>query len=144
MKISDAGIDLIIQFEGMRLKAYPDPGTKAAPWTIGYGHINGVKEGDVCTEEEATNWLANDLHRAETCIQQSVSYPLTENEFSALVSFVFNVGCGNFLGSTLLKLLNDGRIDECGPQFERWNHANGVVLDGLTKRRKAEAALFQA
>ena len=144
MNINQSGIDLVKKFESCRLVAYADPGTGGSPWSIGYGHINGIKEGDTCTEEQATDWLATDLHRAETCIQQSVSYPLTENEFSALVSFVFNVGCGNFLGSTLCKLINDGRLDECGPQFLRWNHANGQVLDGLTKRRKAEAELFQS
>ena len=139
MNINQAGLDLIQEFEGLRLEAYQD---SVGIWTIGYGHTKGVNEGDTCTKEQAQQWLAEDCHRAETCIQQSVSAALTENEFSALVCFVFNVGCGNFLGSTLLKLLNDGRIDECPAQFLRWNHAGGKVLDGLTRRRTAESELF--
>ena len=158
MNINQAGLDLIQEFEGLRLEAYQDSN---GIWTIGNGHTQGVKEGDTCTKEQAQQWLAEDCHRAETCIQQSVSYPLTENEFSALVSFVFNVGPGrkanahdsgrdgfvylrNGEPSTLLKLLNDGRIDECAAQFGRWVHAGGKIEEGLVKRRQAEAQLFEA
>lgn len=139
MNISENGLDLIRKFEGFRLTAYDD---SVAVHTIGYGHTLGVCAGDTCTLEQAEKWLKEDAHHAENCIQHSVSVELTQNEFDALVSFVFNLGCGAFIGSTLLRLINDGRIDEAAAQFQRWNKAGGQVLAGLTRRRQAEAELF--
>ncbi len=141
MQISEDGLALIRKFEGCELTAYKDA---VGIWTIGYGHINGVSDGDTCTESEADDWLKEDTRRAQTCVNQSVSAELTQNEFDALVSFVFNLGCGALRGSTLLKLVNDGRMDEAASQFLRWNHAGGRELAGLTARRHAESELFMS
>jgi len=142
MRINEAGIELVKSFEQCRLVAYlPTPDDVP---TLGWGHTQGVEMGDTCTQEMADQWLMEDLRRVENCIHQSVSADLTENEFAALCSFVYNVGCGAFLGSTLLRLINDGRIDEASFQFSRWSKQNGKVLAGLTRRRAAEAALFIA
>ena len=130
-------------FEGCRLTAYPDPGTGGAPFTIGYGHILGVQEGDTCTQDQADEWLLDDLHDAIATVQNDVIVPLNDNELSALVDFVFNVGGKNFAGSTLLRLLNTGQYEQAAAEFGKWNHASGHVLAGLTRRRAAEAALFK-
>lgn len=130
--------------EGCRLKAYPDPGTGGAPFTIGFGHTQGVQEGETCTQDQADEWLIDDLHDALATVRHDVIVPLTDNELSALVDFVFNVGGKNFAGSTLLRLLNEGKYDECAQQFTRWNKASGHVLAGLTRRRAAEAAMFKS
>src|SRR3990167_667104 len=142
MKTSDRGLEFIRVFEGMKLIAYPDPGTGAEPWTIGVGHTKGVRRGDVCTEAEAMAWLREDCAEAETCVESFVESELTQNQFDALVSFVFNCGCGNFKASTLLRLINAGNVEGAAGQFKRWNKANGKVMAGLTRRRQAEADLF--
>jgi lysozyme len=142
MNVSDKGLDLIKGFESLSLTAYPDPGTGGEPWTIGYGHTGGVKKGDVCTEEEALDWLRDDCGAAEACITAHVLVELTQSQYDALVSFIFNVGCGNFKGSTLCKLINAGDMDSAAEQFVRWNKAAGKVLAGLTRRREAEATMF--
>ncbi len=142
MNTNDAGLEIIKSCETCRLKAFlPTP--HDVP-TIGWGHTSGVKLGDACTQEEADEWLKEDLHRAENCVDKSVSADLTENEYSALVSFIYNVGCGAFLGSTLLEFINDSRMDDAAAQFARWNKQHGIVLNGLTRRRAAEAELFQS
>lgn len=141
MRISVAGLDFLKKVEGVRLKAYPDPGTRGAPWTIGVGHTKGVKEGDTCTNEQAFWWLAADTKDAEDCINAK-NLQLTQNQFDALVSFVFNLGCGNFNQSTLLRKLRKGDVNGAAQEFARWNVSAGRVMDGLTKRRKAEAKLF--
>lgn len=143
MKTSQAGIDLIKQFEGLELTAYPDPGTGGEPWTIGYGHTGGVKPGDTVTEAEAEELLRQDLEKFEDCVNAYVSVPITQSQFDALVSFAFNVGCGALKSSTLLRLLNNGDTEAAAAQFGRWNKAAGRVLAGLTRRRGAERDLFQ-
>ena len=144
MKVSVRGLDLIRGFEALRLTAYPDPGAKdGTPWTIGYGHTAGVEEGDTCTDGDALFWLREDLAGAEQCIDDHVEVELTQNQFDALASFVFNLGCLAFRNSTLLRLLNAGNAKGAAGQFSKWNHNNGVVMAGLTRRRKAEADLFQ-
>lgn len=142
MKISDRGLDLIVAFEGSKIIAYPDPATGGQPWTIGVGHTRGVRRGDVCTEAEAMEWLREDCSDAETCIEELVEPELSQNQYDALVSFIFNVGCGNFRTSTMLTLINSGHISSCAPQFLRFNKAAGKVMAGLTRRRQAEADLF--
>jgi lysozyme len=140
--ISKRGLDLIKGFESLALEAYPDPGTGGEPWTIGYGHTGGVKEGDTCTEEDATDWLQEDCREAEACIAAYVHLILTQNQHDALTSFVFNCGCGNFKSSTLCRLVNAGDFAAAVQQFARWNKGGGRILAGLTRRRAAEAALF--
>lgn len=142
MKTSDAGLKSIMQHEGLRLTAYPDPGTGGEPWTIGVGHTGGVKPGDTCTEAEAMEWLREDVADAEECIDVNVAVTITQAQFDALVSFVFNVGCKAFKGSTLLARLNARDYEGARQQFGRWNKAGGRELPGLTRRRADEAAAF--
>lgn len=143
MKTSDRGINFIKNFEKLRLEAYPDP---VGIWTIGYGHTGGVKPGDKVTEEEAEKLLRHDLQIAENEINR-LDLWLTQNRFDALVSFVFNVGTGNFRSSTLRKKLLENPDDpSIFDEFKRWKYGkvNGksVVLPGLVKRREAEAKLY--
>ena len=139
MKISDEGIGLIKRFEGCRLKAYQD---SVGVWTIGFGSTRGVGAGDVITQEEADRRLLADLETVEKCINNSVAVELTQQQYDALCSFTFNLGCGALRGSTLLKKLNDGDDDGAAQEFARWNKAGGQVLAGLVSRRKAEHDLF--
>ena len=141
MNISTNGIDLIKHFEGCELEAYH---CAAGVPTIGYGHIKDVKMGDVITQEEAESMLVHELKEYENYIHDCVTAPLNQNQFDAMVSWVFNLGVGNLRASTLLKVLNAGSYDEVPAQIMRWNKAGGKVLQGLTRRRQAEADLFSA
>jgi lysozyme len=150
--ISDNGVALVKKFEGLH-RVQPD-GTissyrcPAGVWTIGYGSTKGIRSGMKITEEEAEDKLRVDLQVAENAVKQYVSVPLTQGQYDALVSLIFNIGSGNFRSSTLLKKLNKGLYDEVPEQIIRWNKArvNGVLtpLKGLTRRRAAEAAIFSA
>ena len=144
MQISDQGLDFIRQFEKFEPTAYPDPGTGGSPWTIGYGHTQGVRPGDVCDEQQAEYWLHKDVESAERAVQDYVTVPLTQGQFDALVSFVFNVGVHNFNTSTLLRKINAGDMEGAANEFLRWNKSGGKVLRGLTARRSAEAAIFRS
>ena len=139
MKTSNNGIDLIKHFEGCETEAYLCP---AGVWTIGYGHIKGVQEGDVITEQQAHDMLVKELEEYEGYIKDFVEVPLSQNQFDALVSWVYNLGSGNLKSSTLLKVLNSRDYDNVPEQILRWNKANGKVLEGLTRRRESEAELF--
>ena len=140
MKISQEGVNLIKHFEGCRLEAYKCP---AGVWTIGYGHTKGVKEGDAIEQEAAEAFLIEDLEAFEQAVARLVKVPLTQQQFDALVSFTFNLGAGNLAASTLLRKLNNYQYAEVPEQMMRWVRAGGQVLDGLVRRRAAEAALFQ-
>lgn len=140
--ISQAGIDLIKRFEGLRLKAYPDPATGGEPWTIGIGHTGGVRPGDVITEARAEQLLRQDVGRFERAVARLCPIT-TQPQFDALVSFAFNVGEGNLESSTLRKLHNAGDYAGAAGQFERWNRAAGKIMTGLTRRRAAEAQLYR-
>lgn len=142
--VSDKGIALIREFEGLRLEAYPDPATGGEPYTIGIGHTGGVDPGDTCTEEQAEEWLRDDCTAAEQAIDELVEAELSQNQRDALISLIYNIGAGNFKASTLLKLINAGNLEAAGKQFVRWNKAAGKVMAGLTRRREAEAALWAA
>ncbi len=144
LKTSDSGLALIKVSEGLETVAYPDPGNRITgePWTIGYGHTRGVRKGDVCTEAQATDWLREDLKAAEGAVRHLVDVPLTQGQFDALTSFVFNVGAGAFGNSTLLRLLNAGDAGGAAEQFKRWNRGADGPLPGLVTRRAAERALF--
>lgn len=137
--INQSGVDLIKDYEGLHLTPYRCP---AGIWTIGYGHTRTVKNGMTITQEEADQLLASDLQIVATAIHRLVTVPLDENQFAALVSFAFNVGVGNFENSTLLKLLNRGWYDQVPAQLMRWVKSNGEVLGGLSRRRAAEAKLW--
>jgi lysozyme len=128
--------------EGLKLQAYPDPATKAAPWTIGYGHTKGVNKGDVCTTERAIYWLLEDLLEAENAVNRYVKVPLDQFQFDALVDFTFNVGVSNFANSTLLRRLNAGDYEGACTQFGRWVYGNNKIMPGLVTRRSAEVSWF--
>jgi len=95
------------------------------------------------TEDTAEAMLKDDLRQFEDDVLRLVHVPLTQNQFDSLVSWTFNLGAGNLQSSTLLKVLNQRKYDEVPEQIKRWNKANGKVLEGLTRRREAEALLFE-
>lgn len=145
MKTSAAGINLIKEFEGVRLKAYRCP---ADVWTIGVGHTSAagppvVKAGMEITNAQAMKILANDLVQFEDGVDSAVKVPLKQNQFDALVSFAFNVGLGALAKSTLLKKLNAGQYDAVPAELMKWTKAGGKELPGLVRRRRAEAALWR-
>ena len=134
------GRDIIKQFEGLRLEAYRCP---AGVWTIGYGHTRDVKEGQVIDEAEAERLLEEDYNRAATFVRQLAFKPLNRNQFEACVSFVFNLGPGNFKNSTLLRKINaDPNDPTIRDEFAKWVKSNFETLPGLVKRRAAEAELY--
>jgi lysozyme len=146
MKPSLFAVKLIKHFEGFESKAYICPAGKV---TIGYGttiypNDKAVKLGDVCSEEEASGYLLNDITKRAALLGD---FPVNQFQFDAIVSFAYNVGMGSWNISTLRKKVksnpNDPSIRE---EFKKWNKARVkgklVVLDGLTKRRKAEADLY--
>lgn len=129
-QINRAGLDLIKRFEGFRAEAYLDP--IGIP-TIGYGHIQGVTERDVrnrrtITEAQAGQLLREDLAVAEAAVERLISVPLNENQFSALVSFTFNLGAGNLRSSTLRRRLNSGDYGAVPAEMARWVKAGGGRL----------------
>lgn len=148
--VSQSGVMLVKKFEGLHKKtaegdvrAYRCP---AGRWTIGWGHTRGVKSGMRATVAQCESFLQEDLNEAGAIVNRHVSVPLTQQQFDALASFVFNLGAGNFQSSTLLRKLNQGLYEEIPEQIMRWNKARveGELqpLKGLTRRRTAEAALF--
>ena len=139
MKTSQKGINLIKEFEGYRSKAYKD---SAGVWTIGYGHTGDVAPGDIISAHQGEVLLTKDLEWAEKAITDLVKVPLNQNQFDALVSFVYNVGKGAFRKSTLLKKLNEKQYILASNEFKRWVYAGGKKLKGLQRRREAEKKLF--
>lgn len=148
MQVSQRGLDLIAKFEGVVLHAYNDP---VGHCTVGVGHL--IHRGN-CTQEDYTRWrnmtraqamrlLKLDLASREAAVDRLVTVPLNQNEFDALVSFVFNLGVGAFEKSTLLRLLNQGKRKAAAEEFGRWVFAGGQKLPGLVTRRAAERRLFQ-
>lgn len=141
MKPSQACVDLVKSFEGFRAEAYKCP---AGVWTVGYGSTENVGPGDTVTEAEAEQMLADDLLYASKSVDDLVDVELPQNEYDALVSFVYNVGREAFRNSTLLRMINNDDKENCGSQFLRWTKANGKVLPGLARRRTAERELFES
>src|ERR1700761_7803938 len=138
---SKDGLTLTEQFEGCRLVAYQD---QVGVWTIGYGHTgSGVVAGLTITQDQAKDLLTSDVAASAAYVNAAVMVELQQNEFDALVDFVFNLGRGAFAGSTLLKNLNAGQFDAAAAQFDLWDHAGGQVVAGLLRRRQAEEALFE-
>lgn len=139
MKTSDAGLNLIKQFEGLSLKAYKCP---AGVWTIGYGSTSGVKQGMVITERQAVERLKQDVRVAEVALNK-LGVNFAQNQFDALVSWIFNLGAGAFATSTLKKRILAQADDEaiCA-EIVKWIHAGGKPLTGLKRRRVAEANMF--
>ncbi len=140
MNTSAEGIALIKKFEGCELEAYQ---CSAGVWTIGYGHTKDVEEGDTISKDQAEEMLVEELHEYENYVNEYVNVALSQNQFDALVSWVYNLGPANLKSSTMLKVLNDGKYEDVPYQMKRWNKAGGKVLDGLVRRREAEALLYQ-
>lgn len=128
--------------EGLKLVAYPDPGTGGVPWTIGVGSTRGVKKGMKITMEEAMDRLRVDVASAQHDVERLVTRPLTQHQKAALVSFVFNIGGSQFATSTMLRLLNSNQFNEAADQFARWDRADGRKLQGLANRRAYEKQMF--
>ena len=139
MYISKKGTDLIKEFEGFRTHAYQDA---VGVWTIGYGHTKGVQPTDIITPEAGDEMLVEELTEYETHVENAVKVPLKQHQFDALVSWTYNLGPTNLNSSTMLRVLNDGKYEEVPAQMLRWNKAGGKELEGLTRRRQAEAHLF--
>jgi len=143
MKFSQAAVKLVQDAESCVLKAYPDPGTGGDPWTVGWGHTGPeVVPGYEITQAEADADLWDDMKEAEETVNSMVEAPLNQNQFDALVSFVYNIGGDQFSRSTMRRMLNGGKYNEAAEQFPIWNRGGGKVLGGLVKRRAAEKALF--
>ena len=143
--VGKAGLDLIKSFEGLELKAYPDPATGGEPWTVGDGHTGpAARPGLVWTQAQANNALADDVSRFADGVSKLIgAAPTTGNQFDAMVSLAYNIGLGNFKESTLLRLHKEGDYAGAAGQFIRWNKAAGKIMAGLTRRREAEAALYR-
>ncbi|RAY45884.1 lysozyme [Enterobacter kobei] len=144
MQTSDKGIALIKQFEGCKLTAYQD---SVGVWTIGYGWtkpVDGkpIRAGMTIKQETAERLLKTGLVSYENDVSRLVKVDLTQGQFDALVSFTYNLGARSLLTSTLLRKLNAGDYAGAADEFLRWNKAGGKVLNGLTRRREAERALF--
>jgi len=177
MRITQNCVDLIKHFETLELEAYPDPGSvlgrecarrrlrmrdyrkvpnwqqlTGSPWTYGYGHTKGVRQGDRITAQQAEQILEDDLYEFERDVESLLNPGMqaTQGEFDALVSFAFNVGpdidadtIPEGLGdSTLLKLFNAGEKMLAAEEFMKWVKSKSKVLEGLKRRRRAERALF--
>lgn len=147
MQMSKVGITMIKKFEAFRAQPYLCPAGKA---TIGYGSTfyadqTPVKLSDaLISPADADALLCDTLGQYEAAVNDGISVPLSQGQFDALVDFAYNCGSGNFRASTLRKKINAGDMAGASLEFVRWNKANGVVLDGLTRRRDAEQALFLA
>ena len=139
MKLGERATEILKYFEGCKLTAYQD---SVGVWTIGFGHTKGVYDGMTITQDQAEQMLLSELEEYEGYIENMVTVPLTQNQFDALVVWVYNLGPTNFRNSTLLKELNAGNYNAAGQEITRWNKAGGKVLAGLVKRREAEAQLF--
>jgi len=137
--ISAEGIALIKKFEGCELTSYQD---SVGVWTIGFGHTKGVKRGMIVTQAEASRMLEDELTEYEGYINDYIKVDLEQHQFDALVAWVYNLGPTNLKKSTLLKELNSGSFRNVPKEIRRWNKAGGRVLNGLIRRREAEALLF--
>lgn len=139
MKTSPEGIALIKEFEGLRLLAYLDV---AGVWTIGYGHTATARRKQKITREQAYMLLIEDLAAREPLVSRALSRPPAQNQFDAMMSLAFNIGVNAFTKSTLLNRFNAGDTAAAANQFLRWVYAGGRKVPGLTRRRRAERALF--
>ena len=139
MKTSPKGIALIKEFEGLRLKAYKCPG---GVWTIGYGHTDGVRPGMVISERQAEDFLKAELIAFEKYLND-LRLAINQNQFDALISFIYNVGTGNFSSSTMLRKVKANPLDNSiMDESLRWVYSKGRVLPGLQRRRLAEMKLY--
>ena len=145
MDLSKA-FQLIREFEGLRLRAYPDPATGGDPWTIGYGttRINGqpVAPGSVCTLAEAESYMETDATSMANKIKSWIHVPCTDNMISAMISLAYNIGIMGLYHSSILSQVNEGDKEAAAHGFRLYVHAAGRVLPGLVHRRQVEAQVF--
>jgi len=140
MKINQAGIDLIKMFEGCKLIAYK---CTSGYWTIGYGHTKDVKQGDRISQHQADIMLGYDIEKFEIELNALLKgMTVTQNQFNALMSFIFNFGAGRLKTSTLLRKFKAGDVAGAANEFKRWNISAGKVSEGLVRRREAEKIMF--
>jgi lysozyme len=143
MQVSENGVNLVKHFEGFQATAYLCPANVP---TIGYGHTKGVTRADVgvkfVTEDTAVQMLADDLAEFAQQVEAAVTVPLEQHQFDALCSFTYNLGAQTLRSSTLLSRLNAGAYEAVPDQLLRWTHGGGQVLQGLVRRRTAEAKLW--
>jgi lysozyme len=145
MRVNQAAIQLIKEFEGFRAEAYKDP---VGIWTIGYGTTANAdvgivpKAGMKITEADATEYLWRAVNRFAAQVDSALTREANENEFGAMVSLAYNIGPGAFKRSSVLRQFNTGNTEAAANAFLMWNKAGGKVLRGLTRRREAERALF--
>lgn len=142
MRLSDYAFERIKEFEGLRLESYKCAGGK---WTIGYGHTRGVREGQKIDKETANKLLQEDVEYFEKFLaKEPYAEDITQSQWDALVSFIFNLGFGNFEGSTLRKkILRDIDDPTIPNEFRRWVYSKSKVLPGLVKRREWEAQMYE-
>jgi lysozyme len=144
-QINQAGIDLIKHFESLQLQAYQD---SVGIWTIGYGHTAGGKNdgsihaGMAIDEQQAEDFLRQDLAGFEQAVDGAVATSINDNQFAALISFSFNLGAANLRSSTLLRVLNEADHFAAAGEFKQWSKAGGKRLAGLVRRRISERNLF--
>jgi GH24 family phage-related lysozyme (muramidase) len=152
MDLGPDGITLIQSFEGCAKKrgdgsydAYPDPATGGDPWTIGWGSTGpDIKRGAVWTQQQCDDRFVAHAGEFAAQVEQAIGgAATTQHQFDAMVSLAYNIGMGNFSASTLLKKHRAGDCAGAAAQFAVWNKANKKVMAGLTRRRAAEAALYQ-
>lgn len=145
MRTNQAGIDLIKQFEGLKLTVYLDEAGKP---TVGWGHVvEDWPVGKNVSEDEAEEFFWQDILRTETTLSQLITFPINPNQFAACVSFSFNLGVGNFRSSTLRQCINKGHLSDAAEEFQRWRFIHGKdgikrESPGLYRRRMAERSLF--
>ena len=135
------GIPIIKQYERLKLEAYLCP---AGIPTIGYGHTRGVKLGQKISAAQAEVFLDHDYEEAEDAVKRLITVPLTDNQLGALTSFVFNLGEGRLLSSTLRRKLNTGDYKGAAAEFDKWVYSGSKKLNGLIARRAAERKLFES
>ena len=132
---------LIARFEGCQLKAYKCP---AGKWTIGYGHTEGVKEGDIWTQERADAELAKEIDKFRAAVLRVCpTLEATSNRLAACISLAYNIGIGNFAGSSVAKYIRRGEHRAAADAFLMWVYAGKQKLPGLVSRRQAERTVFR-
>jgi lysozyme len=148
MKIDQAGIDLIEQWEGLENEAYPDPATGGEPWTIGIGHTSAAGDPEVypglyVSDEEAHEIFRRDVTQYEDTVNRVCPGPTTQHQFNAMVSLCYNIGGGNFDGSSVDRYHNEQDYNQAAESFLLWNKANGEVMQGLINRRESEKEHYE-
>ena len=139
MQTSQDGLDLIKKFEGCSLAAYQD---SVGVYTIGWGHTSGVYPGECISSAQADAFLVTDLHEFEYYVNKYVTASITQHQFDALVSFCYNLGPGTLYHSSVLTHTNAGQLKQAADAILLYDHAGGVVVPGLTRRRRDESTLY--